>query len=200
MRSNRSSEGRQRAPSSRGGSALRSSAREPGGSKYITPAGAARLRAELEQLWRHERPLVTAQVAAAAALGDRSENAEYIYGKRRLREIDRRVRFLRSRLDQMKIVDQPPRDRNRVFFGARVTLEAQGGECLCYRIVGPDELDLASDHISMDAPLGRALLGKALDDEIEIELAGGARRYLILAIEYPSPDPAAAAVSSEPPP
>src|SRR5579872_5757827 len=95
-------------------------AREPGGSKYITAAGAARLRAELEQLWRHERPLVTAQVAAAAAQGDRSENAEYTYGKRRLREIDRRVRFLRSRLDRMKIVDQPPPDRSRIYFGARV--------------------------------------------------------------------------------
>src|SRR5580704_11211841 len=98
--------------------------RESSGSKYITPAGAARLRAELEQLWRHERPQVTAQVAAAAALGDRSENAEYIYGKRRLREIDRRVRFLRLRLDQMRIVDRAPDDRTRVYFGARVTLEA----------------------------------------------------------------------------
>ena len=162
-----------------------------GSSKYITPAGAARLRAELEQLWRHERPAVTAQVAAAAALGDRSENAEYIYGKRRLREIDRRVRFLRSRLDQMHIVDQPPRDRHRIFFGARVTLEADTGERLCYRIVGPDELDMGSDHISMDAPLGRSLLGKSLDDEVEIELAGGTRRYLVLAIEYLGADSAA---------
>ena len=186
MGSNRRPEGRlrRREPSSE--PAARSAAREPGGSKYITPAGAARLRAELEQLWRQERPLVTAQVAAAAALGDRSENAEYIYGKRRLREIDRRVRFLRLRLDRMKIVDQPPSDRSRIFFGARVTLEAAGGERLCYRIVGPDELDMGNDHISMDAPLGRALLGKTLDEEIEVQLAGGARRYLILAIEYPS--------------
>lgn len=191
MGSNRSPEGRLRAGKPSPGPAARTAAREPGGSKYITPAGAARLRAELEQLWRHERPLVTAQVAAAAALGDRSENAEYIYGKRRLREIDGRVRFLRSRLDQMKIVDQPPRDRNRIFFGARVTLEAASGERLRYRIVGPDELDMGSDHISMDAPLGRALLGKALDDEIEVELAGGAQRYLILAIEYLSAEPAA---------
>jgi transcription elongation factor GreB len=189
MASQRSSEGRRLSPQSSRNPAARTGARPPGGSKYITPAGAARLRAELEQLWRHERPAVTAQVAAAAALGDRSENAEYIYGKRRLREIDRRVRFLRSRLDQMRIVDQPPRDRHRIFFGARVTLEADGGERLCYRIVGPDELDMASDHISMDAPLGRALLGKALDEAVEIELAGGARRYLILAIEYLSVDP-----------
>jgi transcription elongation factor GreB len=160
-------------------------AHQPGGSKYITPAGAARLRAELEQLWRHERPLVTAQVAAAAAQGDRSENAEYIYGKRRLREIDRRVRFLRSRLDQMKIVDRPPSDRDRIFFGARVTLETESGERLRYRIVGPDELDMGADHISMDAPLGRALLGKALEAQIELTLVAGLRRYTILAIEYP---------------
>jgi transcription elongation factor GreB len=192
MASQRSFGGRRRGAQSSRGAAAPSEAHAPGGSKYITPAGAARLRAELEQLWRHERPAVTAQVAAAAALGDRSENAEYIYGKRRLREIDRRVRFLRSRLDQMRIVDQPPRDRHRIFFGARVTLEAESGERLCYRIVGPDELDMGADHISMDAPLGRGLLGKALDDEVEIALAGGTRRYLVLAIEYSSADPSAA--------
>ena len=112
------------------------------GSKYITPAGAARMRAELDELWRQERPQVTAAVAAAAAQGDRSENAEYTYGKRRLREIDRRVRFLRTRLEGMVIVDQPPSDRARVFFGAYVTLQTHSGEQLCYRIVGPDELDL----------------------------------------------------------
>jgi transcription elongation factor GreB len=156
----------------------------PGGSKYITPAGAARLRAELDQLWQHERPLVTAQVAAAAAQGDRSENAEYTYGKRRLREIDRRVRFLRARLDQMKIVDRPPHDRGRVYFGARVTLEAESGEQLRYRIVGPDELDMGADHISMDAPLGSALLGKRLEEEVEIALVAGTRRYRVVAIEY----------------
>src|ERR1700688_4367581 len=95
------------------------------GSKYITPAGADRLGAELEALWRHERPQVTAAVSAAAAHGDRTENAEYTYGKRRLREIDRRVRFLRARLDGMVIVDKPPSDRQRVFFGARVTLDTE---------------------------------------------------------------------------
>ena len=131
------------------------------GSKYITAAGAARLRAELDELWRRERPLVTAAVAAAAAQGDRSENAEYTYGKRRLREIDRRVRFLRSRLDGMVVVDQPPSDRRRVFFGARITLETEDGQRLCYRLVGPDELDMASDYISMDAPLGQEPAGPA---------------------------------------
>ena len=155
------------------------------GSQYITPAGAARLRAELDELWRRERPQVTAAVSAAAAQGDRSENAEYTYGKRRLREIDRRVRFLRARLDGMVVVDQPPSDRRRIFFGARVTLETQSGQELCYRIVGPDELDMAADYISMDAPLGKILLGKRLDDEITLELAQGVQTYLIVAIDYP---------------
>jgi transcription elongation factor GreB len=154
------------------------------GSKYITPAGAARLRAELDELWRRERPEVTAAVQAAAAQGDRSENAEYTYGKRRLREIDRRVRFLRSRLDGMVIVDQPPKDRARVFFGARVTLETDAGEQLCYRIVGPDEIDMASDYISMDAPLGKALLGKRLDEDVGVELPSGSHSYVVVAIEY----------------
>jgi transcription elongation factor GreB len=155
------------------------------GSQYITPAGAARLRAELDELWRRERPQVTAAVAAAAAQGDRSENAEYTYGKRRLREIDRRVRFLRTRLDGMVIVSQAPTDRQRVFFGARVTLETETGDELCYRIVGPDELDMASEHISMDAPLGKVLLGRRLDDEVGIELPSGPQRYVIVAIDYP---------------
>src|ERR1700761_1958554 len=124
------------------------------GSQFITPEGAARLRAELEELWRNERPRVTQAVSDAAAQGDRSENAEYTYGKRRLREIDRRVRFLRLRLDGRIIVNTPPTDRERVFFGARFTLETDSGEQHRYRIVGPDELDMAADHISMDAPLG----------------------------------------------
>ena len=128
---------------------------------------------------------VTAAVAAAAAQGDRSENAEYIYGKRRLREIDRRVRFLRSRLTGMIIVDHPPSDRDRVYFGARGSdSKPKAGNNCRYRIVGPDELDMASDHISMDAPLGRALLGRRLDDEIAITLGEQTRRYTILAIEY----------------
>src|SRR6202163_4887643 len=119
---------------------------QPPGSKYITPAGAARLRGELDDLWRRGRPQVTAAVAAAAAQGDRSENAEYTYGKRRLREIDRRVRFLRSRLEGMVVVDQPPADPARVFFGAWVLLESEDGAQSRYRIVGPDELDRAPRH------------------------------------------------------
>jgi transcription elongation factor GreB len=156
----------------------------PPGSKYVTPAGARRLREELEQLWREERPRVTQAVAAAAAQGDRSENAEYTYGKRRLREIDRRVRFLRQRLEGMVIVDQPPADARRVFFGAWVELEAEDGTRTRYRIVGPDEFDMVPGYISMDSPLGRALLRRALDDEVTLETPGGERAYLIVAIEY----------------
>ncbi|HEY4881742.1 MAG TPA: transcription elongation factor GreB [Steroidobacteraceae bacterium] len=157
---------------------------QPPGSKYITPAGAARLRGELDDLWRRERPQVTAAVAAAAAQGDRSENAEYTYGKRRLREIDRRVRFLRSRLEGMVVVDQPPSDRRRVFFGARITLETEHGAQRRYRIVGPDELDMGGDYISMDAPLGKILLGRRLDEEVTLELAAGSQRFTIVAVDY----------------
>jgi transcription elongation factor GreB len=156
----------------------------PAGSKYITPRGARRLREELEQLWRDERPRVTQAVAAAAAQGDRSENAEYTYGKRRLREIDRRVRFLRQRLEGMVIVADPPADLRRVFFGAWVSLQAADGEELRYRIVGPDEFDLAPGYISMDSPLGRALLARTLDDEVSVAAPGGPRTLTITAIEY----------------
>jgi transcription elongation factor GreB len=154
------------------------------GSSYITPAGHARLKAELDQLWRVERPQVTASVSAAAAQGDRSENADYTYGKKRLREIDSRVRFLRRRLDGMVVVDQPPADPNRVFFGAWVTIARDDGTESRYRIVGPDELDMEPGYISMDAPLARALLGKALDAEITVNIAGVDTRYEITAIEY----------------
>ena len=154
------------------------------GSPYITPAGHARLKAELDQLWRVERPQVTAAVTAAAAQGDRSENAEYTYGKKRLREIDARVRFLRRRLDGMKVVDHPPADTSRVFFGARVTLERADGAIHRYRIVGPDEAGAEEGGISMDSPMARALLGKALDTEVAVNIAGAETRYDIIAIDY----------------
>ncbi len=154
------------------------------GSQFITPAGLARLRAELDELWRVERPRVTAAVAEAAAQGDRSENAEYTYGKRRLREIDRRVRYLRQRLDGMVVVDKPPADRSRVYFGAWVTLEDETGSQRRYRIVGPDEFDMAADYISIDAPLARALLRHALHEQVEVDLPEGRRRYRIIAIAY----------------
>ena len=156
------------------------------GSQFITPEGVARLRAELDSLWRTERPRVTQAVQEAAAQGDRSENAEYIYGKRRLREIDRRVRFLRQRLDGMTVVDQPPADLTRVFFGAWVTLEREDGAQLRYRIVGPDETDAAANYISMDSPLGRALLGKSLDAQVSVMLPAGSTTFTVVAIEYAS--------------
>ena len=154
------------------------------GSKYITPAGLRRLREELDQLWRVERPEVTRAVAEAAAQGDRSENAEYTYGKRRLREIDRRVRFLRKRLDGMVVVSAPPADPARVFFGAWVAVEDEDGRERRHRIVGPDEFDLDPLWISVDSPLARALLGKRVDDEVSVELPGGMQRWVITAIEY----------------
>ena len=128
------------------------------GSKYITPAGARRLQEELDHLWRVERPQVTQAVAEAAAQGDRSENAEYTYGKRRLREIDRRVRFLRKRLDGMVVVGTPPADRRRVFFGAWVELEDEGGRQRRHRIVGPDEFDMAPGYVSRARPSGASML------------------------------------------
>jgi transcription elongation factor GreB len=157
------------------------------GSQYATAAGAKRLRDELDRLWKVERPQVTQAVSEAAAQGDRSENAEYTYGKRRLREIDRRVRFLRKRLDGMVVVDQPPTDRGRVFFGAWVELEDETGGLRRHRIVGPDEFDMATGYISMDSPLARALLGRRLDDEIAVRLPGGERTLVITSIEYEDP-------------
>jgi transcription elongation factor GreB len=158
------------------------------GSAYITPNGEARLREELHQLWKVERPEVTATVHEAAKNGDRSENGDYIYGKRRLREIDSRVRFLNKRLDELQVVDQAPGDTSKVFFGARVTLEDDTGAESRYRIVGPDEFDLKLGKLSMDSPLARALLGKRLDDEVHVHSPGGVKTWYITAIAYPLAD------------
>ena len=157
---------------------------EPPGSKFATPEGARRLREELDRLWRVERPQVTRAVQEAAAQGDRSENAEYIYGKRQLREIDRRVRFLRKRLDGLVVVARPPDDRDRVYFGAWVRLEDESGEETELRIVGPDEIDPARRYVSMDSPLARALMRRRVDDEFSVELPGGARTYVVTEIRY----------------
>lgn len=157
---------------------------QPKGSKFITPEGARRLKEELDHLWRVLRPQVTQAVSEAAAQGDRSENAEYIYGKKQLREIDGRVRFLRQRLDGMTVVDNAPADRTKVFFGAWVTLEDDSGVEVEYRIVGPDEFDPAKGYISMDSPLGRALLRKGLDDEVKVEVPGGTKTYVVTAVKY----------------
>ena len=153
-------------------------------SAYITPEGQKTLKDELHFLWKVERPEVTAQVSAAAALGDRSENAEYIYGKKRLREIDRRVRYLRKRLEDFTVVDQAPSDINKVYFGAWVELCNESGTAVKYRLVGPDEIDPAKNYISMDSVLGKALMGKSLDEEITVETPSGVHDYEIIAIHY----------------
>jgi transcription elongation factor GreB len=141
---------------------------QPVGSKYITIEGHRKLQQEHDYLWKSKRPEVTRILAAAAAEGDRSENAEYIYRKKELREIDSRVRFLRKRLDNMVIVDRIPADTDKVYFGAWVTIEDPSGQEATYRIVGPDEIDPKLGYISMDSPMGKALLGKNLDDEFQL--------------------------------
>jgi transcription elongation factor GreB len=151
----------------------------------ITPEGARRLAHELDHLWNVERPRVTREVADAAALGDRSENAEYIYGKRRLREIDARLRFLSRRLEELVVV-QPGevKDRERIFFGAWVTLELESGDTARYRLVGPDESDVERGWISVESPLGRGLLGRTRGDEVVVRRPAGAAGYVVLAIDY----------------
>ena len=153
-------------------------------SKYITPEGKLRLDEELNFLWRTKRPQVCQAVAEAAAQGDRSENAEYIYGKKQLREIDARVRFLRKRLDGMVVVDRPPSDTSRIYFGAWVRLEDETGNEQIRRIVGPDEFDSAPHYISLDSPLAKALMKKGLDEEVEVELPRGKARFIVTAISY----------------
>ncbi len=153
-------------------------------SKYITPEGHARLTEELDDLWRVQRPRVVQAVAEAAALGDRSENAEYIYGKKMLREIDRRVRFLRKRLDGMVVVSSPPSDPSRIFFGAWVRLEDEDGQELEVRIVGPDEFDPKRNWISLDSPMARALMRKQVDDEVIVHTPTGEKSYVILGVRY----------------
>ena len=156
----------------------------PKRSPHITPEGAKKLRAELDHLWTVERPRVTQEVADAAAQGDRSENAEYIYGKRRLREIDRRVRFLSKRLDEVKVVNEPPTDPNRVFFGAWVDVEDEDGNARTYRIVGADESDLEKGYISIDSPVARGLLGKREGDEVTVRRPKGDALYTIVGVRY----------------
>ena len=151
---------------------------------YITPQGASNLRAELQYLWRDKRPKITQQVAAAAALGDRSENADYIYGKRLLREIDRRVRFLEKRLDVLEVVDRTPRDTDKIFFGAWVRLQPDNDNLMTLRIVGEDEFDLGKGWISLNSPVARALLGKSVGDEVVIERPAGKIFAEVLSVSY----------------
>ena len=151
---------------------------------YITPEGLRRLQEELEHLWKVERPRVTSEVSEAAALGDRSENAEYIYGKKRLREIDRRLRFLSKRLDELTVVRSSPEHEGRVYFGAWVTLEDESGEMAEYRLVGPDEFDVEAGKISIASPMGRSLMGREEGDEFVLRRPKGPATFTVVAIRY----------------
>ncbi|MBJ6978170.1 transcription elongation factor GreB [Luteimonas sp. MC1895] len=153
----------------------------------VTAEGHARLKAELDDLWRVRRPDVVRALAAAAAEGDRSENAEYTYRKKQLGEIDRRVRYLSRRLQDLRVVDTRPSDPDAIYFGALLEVEdVASGDCARYRIVGPDETDAALGWISIDSPLARALLKKRVDDEVDVELPGGKRRFAVVAVDYPA--------------
>jgi transcription elongation factor GreB len=154
------------------------------GSKYITPEGKKRLSDEFEFLWREKRPEVTAALAAAAAEGDRSENAEYIYRKKQLREIDARIHHLKDRLEHIVVVDSAPTDPSKVFFGAWVRLEDDEGNVAEYRIVGPDEFDPAKNLISMDAPMARALMKKTEGDEVTVKRPKGETVFTIVRVQY----------------
>lgn len=157
----------------------------PKSSPYITAEGAAKMRAELRQLWKVERPQVTQVVHEAAKNGDRSENGDYIYGKRRLREIDSRVRYLTKRLEDATIVEDKPRDPSKVFFAAWVTVEdEESGEQQTFRLVGSDETDAKLNWISIDSPMARALIGKTIDDEAHVKTPAGDRCFIVTAIRY----------------
>jgi len=168
----------------------------PGSTRIITREGFEALKAEVDELWHRRRPEVVKALAAAAAEGDRSENAEYTYRKKQLGEIDRRVRYLSKRIPSLKVVDAAPARRDTVFFGAEVELENLAtGETCRYRIVGPDETDARHGHISVDSPLARALLKKGIDDEFEAELPGGRTGFAVLSVAYPACDTAGPATS-----
>jgi transcription elongation factor GreB len=154
--------------------------------RYITPEGYRRLAAEHARIWSVERPRIVAEVEAAAALGDRSENAEYIYGKRKLRELDRRLRFLSERLDSLTVAELEPDPRGRAYFGAWVTVEDEAGRERTYRLVGADEFDAGAGLISVDAPLGRALLGRREGDEVRVERPAGTVELTVVEVRWSS--------------
>jgi transcription elongation factor GreB len=157
----------------------------PGSTAIVTREGFERLKAELDHLWHVLRPEVVKALAAAAAEGDRSENAEYTYRKKQLGEIDRRVRYLSKRIPVLKVAEGLPADRGAVFFGASIELEnVATGEIHRYRIVGPDETDAKRGWISIDSPLARAVLKKRVDDEFSAELPGGLTAFAVLAVDY----------------
>ncbi len=156
-------------------------------SRYITPEGYRALKGELERLWTIDRPKVTQEVADAAALGDRSENAEYIYGKKRLREIDKRLEFLSRRLDELEVVEPPNASDGRVRFGAWVQLEDEDGAQVTYRVVGADESEATRGWISIDSPVARALMGKSEGDEVVVRRPKGEIAYTVIGISYRAP-------------
>jgi transcription elongation factor GreB len=157
----------------------------PGSTAIITREGFERLKAELDHLWHVLRPEVVRAITAAAAEGDRSENAEYIYRKKQLAEIDRRARYLSKRIPALKVADGVPGDRRAVFFGARIELEnLDTGEVLRYHIVGPDETDAKLGWISIDSPLARAVLKRRIDDEFLAELPAGPAEFAVMAVDY----------------
>ena len=153
-------------------------------SNYITPEGQKTLSKELTFLWKTKRPKVVQAVAEAAAMGDRSENAEYIYGKKQLREIDSRMRFLQNRLNELTAVDRKPADTSKVFFGAWVELEDEDGNTFKYRIVGPDEINPENNYISIDSPMAKALIGKTEDDEVEVRRPNGTTTFYVISVSY----------------
>ena len=155
----------------------------PKSSPYITREGHDRLQQELKNLWV-ERRTVVAALSAAAAEGDRSENAEYIYRKKQLREMDRRIRYLQKRLPELKVIHETPADPGRVFFAAWVTLEDSAGNEKRYRIVGADEIDPAKGWISIDSPMARALLKKGVDDEVRVATPAGEQAFFVIGVEY----------------
>ena len=159
---------------------------QPKSSAYITPEGYARLKDEYHQLYNVRRPEVVRALSAAAAEGDRSENAEYIYRKKELREIDRRVRYLQKRIPDLKVVDTKPADAKRVFFGAWVEIADAKGDTRTYRIVGPDETDATQGCISVDSPLARALLKREEGEVVTAQLPGGEIEIEIVGVRYDS--------------
>lgn len=158
-------------------------------SPYITAEGMSHLNDELNRIWDRRRDVVKA-LSAAAAEGDRSENAEYIYRKKELRGIDRRIRYLQKRMPDLHVISDTPDNKNKIFFAAWVTLENEHGDELEYRIVGPDEIDHHQGNISLDSPLAQALLGKEVDDEVTIRVQEGTKKYSVIAIRYQSSEKA----------
>ena len=150
----------------------------------ITREGYDTLRAELDHLWREERPEVTKKVSWAASLGDRSENADYQYNKKRLREIDRRIRYLQKRLDDLRVIDYSPEQEGKAFFGAWIKVESEEGETKQFRIVGVDEIYGRQDYISIDSPMARALLKKEVDDEAVVKTPTATVYWTIIEISY----------------